>query len=48
MTGWFNCSRKELNFKLALYFQDVDLDNIKKIIKERQHLFELETQNKKE
>ncbi len=48
MTGWFNCSRKELNFKLALYFQDADLDNIKKIIKERQHLFELETQNKKE
>lgn len=48
MTGWFNCSRKELNFKLALYFQDADLDNIKKIVKERQHLFELETQNKKE
>ena len=48
MTGWFNCSRKELNFKLALYFQDADLDNIKKIIKERQHLFELEKKKKKE
>jgi len=48
MIGWFNCSRKELNFKLALYFQDADLDEIKKIVKERQRLFELETQTKKE
>ena len=48
MRGWFNCSRKELNFKLALYFQDADPDKIKKIVKERQRLFELETQNKKE
>lgn len=48
MIGWFNCSRKELNFKLALYFQDTDPDQIKKIVKERQRLFELETQNKKE
>ncbi|MDD4309615.1 MAG: hypothetical protein PHO32_04485 [Candidatus Cloacimonetes bacterium] len=48
MISWFNCSRKELNFKLALYFQDADLDEIKKIVKERQRLFELETQTDKE
>ncbi|MDY0152020.1 MAG: hypothetical protein RBS43_07075 [Candidatus Cloacimonas sp.] len=48
MISWFNCSRKELNFKLALYFQDADLDEIKKIVKERQRLFELETQTNKE
>ena len=40
MISWFNCSRKELNFKLALYFQDADLDEIKKIVKERQRVFE--------
>ncbi|MEN6444859.1 MAG: hypothetical protein ABFC98_02300 [Candidatus Cloacimonas sp.] len=48
LTGWFNCSRKELNFKLALYFQDADLDQMKKIVKERQRAFETETQTKKE
>jgi len=48
MLGWFNCSRKELNFKLALFFQDADLDQMKKIVKERQRLFELETQTNKE
>lgn len=48
MTLWFNCSKGELNFKLALYFQDADLDAVKKIVKERQRSFELETQNHKE
>ncbi len=46
MISWFNCSRKELNFKLALYFQDADLDEMKQIVKERQRRFEQETQNK--
>ena len=48
MISWLNCSRKELNFKLALYFQDADLDELKKIVKERQRVFELQTQNKQE
>lgn len=45
MISWFNCSRKELNFKLALYFQDADLEEVKKIVKERQRIFELETKD---
>jgi len=48
MISWFNCSRKELNFKLALYFQDADLDEIKKVVKERQRIFEQSTQTDKE
>ncbi len=40
MVTFFNCSRKELDFKLALYFQDADLDDLKEIIKERQRRFE--------
>ncbi|PKN72288.1 MAG: hypothetical protein CVU50_07810 [Candidatus Cloacimonetes bacterium HGW-Cloacimonetes-3] len=48
MISWFNCSRKELNFKLALYFQDADLDEIKKIVKERQRVFEQTTNTNKE
>ncbi len=48
MISWFNCSRKELNFKLALYFQDADLDEIKKIVKERQRIFEQTTNTNKE
>lgn len=44
MITWFNCAKSELNFKLALYFQDADLDEVKKIVKERQRTFELETQ----
>ena len=48
MLTWFNCSRKELNFKLALYFQDADLEPVKKVIKERQRLFEAEQQSPKE
>lgn len=48
MSTWFNCSKSELNFKLALYFQDADLDAVKKIVKERQRSFEMETQVNKE
>jgi hypothetical protein len=48
MITWFNCSKSELNFKLALYFQDADLDSVKKIVKERQRAFEQETQMNKE
>ncbi len=44
----FNCSVKELNFKLALYFQDVNLDEIKKIIIQKQRQFEEELQSVKE
>ncbi len=48
MLAWFNCSRKELNFKLALFFQDADLNAISKVIKERQRQFESQTQAFKE
>lgn len=44
MTSWLNCSKTELNFKLALFFQDADLDDIKKIIRERQREFEQSTE----
>jgi hypothetical protein len=47
MRTWFNCSQKELNFKLALYFQDADLEEIRKTIKERQRQFETEIQTSK-
>ncbi|MDP8210771.1 MAG: hypothetical protein RAO94_04885 [Candidatus Stygibacter australis] len=40
MVTFFNCSRKELNFKLALFFQDSDLDQIKDTIRTRQRKFE--------
>ncbi|MDD3535042.1 MAG: hypothetical protein PHC50_02725 [Candidatus Cloacimonetes bacterium] len=43
MVSWFNCSKAELNFKLALFFQEADLDEVKKIVKERQRVFEQET-----
>ena len=33
----FSCSRKELMFKLALYFQDCDLRELEKIIREQQN-----------
>jgi len=36
LVTYFNCSRKELMFKLALYFQDRDLNEIEEQIKERQ------------
>jgi hypothetical protein len=40
MVSYFNCSRKELNFKLALYFQDRDLQEVQKEIKVLQRRFE--------
>ncbi|MDP8221011.1 MAG: hypothetical protein P9X26_06675 [Candidatus Stygibacter frigidus] len=40
MVTFFNCSRKELNFKLALFFQDSDLDQIRDTIRNRQRKFE--------
>ncbi len=48
MIAWFNCSRAELNFKLALYFQDADPEAVKKVVKERQRAFETELQDNKE
>lgn len=44
MLSIFNCSRSELNFKLALYFQDVDPDEMKIRVKERQRRFESDIQ----
>jgi len=40
MVTFFNCSRKELNFKLALYFQDEDLESIRSIIISKQRKFD--------
>jgi len=48
MLAWFNCSRADLNFKLALYFQDADAEDVKKTVKERQRAFETEVQANKE
>lgn len=48
MLAWFNCSRADLNFKLALYFQDADAESVKKIVKERQRAFETELQTNNE
>ncbi len=40
MVTFFNCSRKELNFKLALFFQDEDLEKVKEIIDEKLRKFQ--------
>ncbi|HNX38272.1 MAG TPA: hypothetical protein PL124_07095 [Candidatus Cloacimonadota bacterium] len=48
MLTWFNCSGKELQFKLALFFQDADLEHVKKVVKERQRQFEIEQHQTKE
>lgn len=40
MTTYFNCSSKSLMFKLAIYFQDVDLEDVKMTIKEKQKKLE--------
>jgi len=40
MVTFFNCSAKELNFKMAIYFQDMDLDAVKQDIKEKQKRLE--------
>lgn len=42
MTAWFNCSAKELQFKLALFFQGADLEAVKKVVRERQSKLEQE------
>jgi hypothetical protein len=47
MTAILNCSRTELNYKLALYFQDADPEELKGVIRERQRSFEQEL-NKEE
>jgi hypothetical protein len=41
MCTFFNCSVKELNYKMAIYFQDADLESIKLMIKEKQRKLEL-------
>ncbi len=40
MTTSFNCSRKDLNFKLAIYFQDMDLTQVKDSIRLKQRKLE--------
>lgn len=40
MVTFFNCGRKELNFKLALFFQDQDLEEVRNVIRDKQHNFE--------
>jgi len=40
MVTFFNCSHKELMFKLALYFQDQDLSVMKSDVKIKQRQFE--------
>jgi len=40
MVTFFNCNRKELNFKLALYFQDRDLEEVRDVVRTAQHHFE--------
>jgi len=42
MCVFFNCSPKELNYKLAIYFQDADLESVKVMIKEKQKKLDLE------
>jgi len=40
MVTFFNCNRKELNFKLALYFQDENLEEMRTVVKDKQRKFE--------
>ena len=40
MVTFFNCNRKELEFKLALYFQDENLEEMRAIVKDKQRKFE--------
>ncbi len=42
MLGYFNCSKRELNYKLALYFQDMDLEEVNEVIRTKQRKFEEE------
>ncbi len=45
MVMFFNCSRKELDFKLALFFQDKDMEEIEKEIKIKSRKYDEEQQN---
>ncbi len=40
MVIFFNCNRKELQYKLALYFQDENLEEMRAIVKDKQRKFE--------
>ncbi|MCD6177141.1 MAG: hypothetical protein J7K29_04815, partial [Candidatus Cloacimonetes bacterium] len=40
MVTFFNCNRKELNFKLALYFQDENLEEMRTVVKDKRRKFE--------
>lgn len=40
MVTFFNCNRKELEFKLALYFQDENLEEMRSVVKEKQRRFD--------
>ena len=40
MVTFFNCNRKELEFKLALYFQDENLEEMREVVKDKQRKFE--------
>ena len=42
MVTFFNCGRKELNFKMALYFQDTNLEAVREVVRKKQHNFEME------
>ncbi len=42
MTAILNCSRMELNYKLALYFQDSDTESVRDVVRQRQREFEEE------
>lgn len=48
MLAWFNCSRAELNFKLALFFQDADAEEVKTLVRQRQRSFESEIKTSSE
>lgn len=48
MVTFFNCSVKELNFKLALFFQDTELEDVRKVIREKQFRFEQDIEKGKE
>ena len=40
MVTFFNCNRKELEFKLALFFQDENLEEMRAIVKDKQRKFD--------
>lgn len=40
MLAFFNCNRKDMDYKLGLYFQDEDLEPVKEAIRVKQRRFE--------